>query len=226
MSALHWIPPALKTEGGGGFAARHVWCIGRNYAEHAREMGADPAAGEPIFFSKPAAALIQAPQLAYPADTAELHHEVELVAALGRGGHQLDAQAALSCVAFYAVGVDLTRRDVQARAKAAGHPWEMSKAFDQSAPLGRMVPARQWSPSPDARISLQVGDDERQLAHLRDMIWGVGELLSLLSARVTLHPGDLVFTGTPAGVGPLHPGDRVRAEVEGLPPLEFQIAKG
>lgn len=224
MSTGLWTPPALAVQGGSTFAARHVWCVGRNYAEHAREMGADPGAAEPIFFSKPAAALVQTAQIAYPADTAELHHEVELVAALGRGGRDLDRQSALNCVAFYAVGVDLTRRDVQARAKAAGHPWEMSKAFDQSAPLGRLVPADQWSPSPDAQITLRVGNELRQLAHLRDMIWSVGELLALLSARVTLHPGDLVFTGTPAGVGPLACGDRVQAEVEGLPLLEFRIA--
>lgn len=224
MSHSLWSPPALAVQGGSTFPARHVWCVGRNYAEHAREMGADPAAAEPIFFSKPAAALIQSEQVAFPADTSELHHEVELVVALGQGGRDLDAQTALACAAFYAVGVDLTRRDVQAKAKAAGHPWEMSKAFDQSAPLGLLVPARQWSPSPDARISLQVGDDERQRARMSDMIWGVGELLALLSARITLQPGDLVFTGTPAGVGPLRAGDRVVAEVDGLPRLEFQLA--
>lgn len=224
MIPIHWTPPALKVEGGGSFAARHVWCIGRNYAEHAREMGADPAAAEPIFFSKPAAALLQSDRVGYPADTAELHHEVELVVALGQGGRDLDAASALAGVAFYAVGVDLTRRDVQAKAKAAGHPWEMSKAFDQSAPLGLLVSAADWMPSSDARISLRVDDVIRQSAQLGTMIWNVGQLLALLSARVTLQPGDLVFTGTPAGVGPLRPGDQVRAEVEGLPVLKFQIA--
>lgn len=224
MSAgLVWAAPALAVQGGAAFPARHVWCVGRNYAEHAREMGADPAAAEPIFFSKPAAALLQSERVRYPADTAELHHEVELVVALGRGGRDLDARAALACVEFYAVGVDLTRRDVQAKAKAAGHPWEMSKAFDQSAPLGLLVSAADWSPSPDAQISLHVGDQLRQRAGLGDMIWDVGELLALLSARVTLQPGDLVFTGTPAGVGPLQPGDSVLAEIEGLPALEFRI---
>ncbi len=226
MSPGLWTPPALAVQGGATFPARHVWCVGRNYAEHAREMGADPGAAEPIFFSKPAAALIQAEEIAYPADTSELHHEVELVAVLARGGRDLDPSAALGCVGFYAVGVDLTRRDVQTRAKAAGHPWEMSKAFDQSAPLGLLLPVAQWSPLPDARITLRVGDDVRQVAHLRDMIWDVGELLALLSARVTLQPGDLVFTGTPAGVGPLDSGDHVVAKVEGLPPLEFHIDKG
>jgi len=224
MSNSLWTPPALAVQGGPTFPARHVWCVGRNYAEHAREMGADPTAAEPIFFSKPAAALIQAQQVAYPAGTAELHHEVELVVALGQGGRKLDAQAALDCVAFFAVGVDLTRRDVQARAKAAGHPWEMSKAFDQSAPLGLLVPASEFALNPEVEIRLHVGAELRQLARLGDMIWNVGELLALLSARVTLQPGDLVFTGTPAGVGPLRPGDRVLAEVEGLPALEFQIA--
>ena len=224
MSALIWIPPALNIRGGGRFPARHVWCIGRNYAEHAREMGADPAAAEPIFFSKPAAALLQSERVRYPADTAELHHEVELVVALGQGGRNLDAEAALACVGFYAVGVDLTRRDVQARAKAAGHPWEMSKAFDQSAPLGLLVPASDFALNPAAEIRLQVGGERRQSARLGDMIWNVGQLLALLSARVTLQPGDLVFTGTPAGVGPLRPGEQVVAEVEGLPALQFQIS--
>ncbi len=224
MSTKLWAPPALSVQDGSTFPARHVWCVGRNYAEHAREMGADPSAAEPIFFSKPAAALLQSERIQYPGNTAELHHEVELVVALASGGRDLDAESALACVGFYAVGVDLTRRDVQVRAKAAGHPWEMSKAFDQSAPLGLLVPAERWSPSPDARISLWVGDERRQSAHLRDMIWNVGELLALLSARVTLQPGDLVFTGTPAGVGPLQRGDRVEAEVEGLPPLELHIA--
>ena len=224
MSHRLWMPPALAVQGGTTFPARHVWCVGRNYAEHAREMGADPTAAEPIFFSKPAAALIQAEQVAYPSDTAELHHEVELVVALGQGGRHLDAESALDCVAFYAVGVDLTRRDVQSRAKVAGHPWEMSKAFDQSAPLGLLVPAADWSPAPEREIGLRVGDERRQRACLSDMIWDVGELLALLSARVTLHPGDLVFTGTPAGVGALRRGDRVVAEVAGLPALGFSIA--
>ncbi|MGY6553247.1 MAG: fumarylacetoacetate hydrolase family protein [Wenzhouxiangella sp.] len=224
MTAVHWTPPALKIQGGGIFPARHVWCIGRNYAEHAREMGADPAAAEPIFFAKPAAALLQAERVQYPAHTTELHHEVELVVALGQGGRDLDAESALACVACYAVGVDLTRRDVQAKAKAAGHPWEMSKAFDQSGPLGLLVPAADFTLKPGAEIRLEVDGEVRQRARLGDMIWNVGELLALLSARVTLQPGDLVFTGTPAGVGPLAPGDQVRAEVEGLPGLKFQIA--
>lgn len=223
MTVPHWSPPALECYGGARFPARHVWCIGRNYVEHAREMGADPAAAEPIFFSKPAVALQQGNQVQYPANTTELHHEVELVLALGQGGRDLDASAGLACVAYYAVGVDLTRRDVQARAKHSGHPWEMSKAFDQSAPLGLLLPAADFSPSADTEISLRVGSDLRQHARLGEMIWGVGELLALLSARVTLYPGDLVYTGTPAGVGPLQRGDRIEARIDGLPALDFQI---
>lgn len=186
-------------------------------------MGADPKASDPIFFSKPAAAVSQQPELAWPERTGELHHEVELVVALGAGGRYLAAQEALGRICAWAVGVDLTRRDVQARAKAAGHPWEMSKGFDQSAPLGELLAADAWSPSPDRDIELSVNGDIRQRARLGDMIWDAGELLARLSAQVTLHAGDLVFTGTPAGVGPLAPGDRVLARIDGLPPLAFSL---
>lgn len=218
--AVAWQPPALDTIDGKQWPARHVWCVGRNYAEHAREMGADPNQS-PLFFAKPATTLVQADRIAFPAKTTDLHHEVELAVILGGGGRHLSPSQAMAAVAGYAVAVDLTRRDVQAAAKQAGHPWEMSKAFDQSAPLGLMTPAAQWSPDADKTISLSVNDEIRQHSQLGQMIWSVPALLSALSAQVTLWPGDVVLTGTPAGVGSLTVGDVVTAQVEGLPTLHF-----
>jgi fumarylpyruvate hydrolase len=161
----------------------------------------------------------------YPANTESLHHEVELVVLLGQGGKNLRPADCLERIYGYAVGVDLTRRDVQARAKQAGHPWEMSKGFDMSAPIGSIVPAGQWSPSADSRIELQVNGKVRQQAVLGDMIWPVAELIARLSGEVTLHPGDVLFTGTPAGVHALQVGDRVVARVAGLPDLVFDVRR-
>jgi len=219
----HWSPPQFTMVGGGTFPARHVWCVGRNYAEHAREMGADPQAGSPVFFSKPATALINSDVVNYPADTESLHHEVELVVFLGQGGCNLDAGECIERILGYAVGVDLTRRDVQAKAKQAGHPWEMSKGFDQSAPIGAIMSAEHWAPLDESLIELQVNGMVRQQAVLGDMIWSVGELMARLSHEVTLYPGDVLFTGTPAGVDALQIGDRVMARIGGLPDLVFGV---
>lgn len=221
--AVDWTAPELRSTDDERFHARHAWCVGRNYAEHAREMGADPAAGSPIFFTKPGAALVQLAAIPFPAATEELHHEVELVALLGQGGRNLDAESALGCVIGWAVGCDLTRRDVQARAKQAGHPWALAKGFDASGPVGAWRSSASWSPDPNASIVLAVNGTMRQQAVLGDMIWSVGELLSRLSREVTLHPGDVLFTGTPAGVGALESGDRVEARIDGLPNLAFEI---
>jgi fumarylpyruvate hydrolase len=198
--------------------------VGRNYAEHAREMGADPDRSDPIFFSKPAASVTQAERVPYPPATSELHHEVELVALLGEGGAKLSPERAADCVAGWAVGCDLTRRDVQARAKAAGGPWALAKGFDASAPIGAWIPASEWRPSDASAIELRVNDDIRQAGRLGELIWSVPELLARLSREVTLHPGDIVFTGTPAGVGTLAVGDRVVGRIDGLPELVFEIA--
>lgn len=218
-----WQPPLLPISDGRQFPVRHAWCVGRNYAEHAREMGIDPERSTPVFFSKPARAIVHATEVVCPRDTEELHHEVELVVLLGGGGRDLSPEEAQALIFGYAVGVDMTRRDVQGRAKKAGQPWEMSKGFDQSGPVGLIVPARDWQPGPDTAIELSVNGELRQSAMLEQMIWTVPELLAKLSMTVSLEAGDVVFTGTPAGVSALEPGQRVSARVEGLPELDFTL---
>lgn len=219
-----WQPSALRVFEGGRFAVRHAWCVGRNYAEHAREMGVDPERTEPVFFSKPGAALVQVDSVAWPPMTGQLHHEGELVVFLRAGGRDLTPAQAMTCVFGYAAGCDLTRRDVQARAKAAGMPWALSKGFDESGPVGEILPADEWTPKLGYRIRVSVNDQLRQRASLGAMIWSVGDLLSRLSREVTLYPGDAVFTGTPSGVSELSVGDRVRVEIDGLPELSFSIS--
>jgi fumarylpyruvate hydrolase len=221
--SIEWTPPRLPVSGDGAFPVRHIWCVGRNYAEHAREMGVDPAQSPPVFFSKPAQAALHAEAIPFPDETAELHHEVELVVALASGGRHLSPEACAAAIYGFAVGVDLTRRDVQARAKQAGQPWEMSKGFDASAPIGLIVRRDGWWPSPEAAIELRVNGRLEQSGRLGEMIRSIPELLADLSRTVTLNAGDLVMTGTPAGVGPLQPGDRVQGRIEGLPELVFSI---
>jgi len=218
-----WRPASLKLVDGRDLHVRHAWCVGRNYAEHAREMGSDPDKSDPVFFSKPASAIVQAGTVEWPPATEDLHHEAELVVFLGKGGRDLAPAQAAECVFGYAVGCDLTRRDVQARAKAGGMPWALSKGFDQSGPVGLIVPADEWQPDDSRRISLEVNGERRQQAVLGDIIWPVAELLARLSREVTLHPGDAVFTGTPAGVSGLTVGDRVHLEIDGLSTLDFEI---
>ncbi|MEE4303132.1 MAG: fumarylacetoacetate hydrolase family protein [Wenzhouxiangella sp.] len=222
-AAVSWQPPMLPVSDGRWFPVRHAWCVGRNYADHAREMGVDPERSAPVFFSKPARALVHDETIAYPPDTAELHHEVELVVLLASGGRDLTPEQSAAGIFGYAVGVDLTRRDVQARAKETGQPWEMSKGFDQSGPVGLIVPAGDWQPEAQSIIELSVDGQRRQAGLLGQMIWPVPELLAQLSRTVTLAAGDAVFTGTPAGVSSLAPGQRVRARVAGLPELDFEI---
>jgi len=220
---IDWQPPTIEVAGEGRFPVRQVWCVGRNYAEHAREMGADPEQSPPVFFSKPAQALTNNAGVDYPSETDELHHEVELVVFLKEGGRRVPAEDWPAKLFGYAVGVDLTRRDVQARLKKAGQPWEISKGFDQSGPVGLILPASQWQPNPDKDISLQVNGVMRQRGTLGEMVWPVAKLLERLSTELTLNAGDVVFTGTPAGVGPLVAGNQVIARIEGLPELAFTI---
>ena len=222
---MRYQPTELRCLDGSSVPVRHCWCVGRNYAAHAREMGANPEAESPLFFSKPASALLQQAQIEYPPNTQELHHEVELVAVLGSGGRDLTPEQAHACIIGWAVGCDLTRRDMQAMAKKAGHPWALSKGFDQSGPVGEVVHTKAWQPQSDLSIGLTVNGKLRQSAHLGEMIWEVPTLLSRLSQEVSLHPGDVLFTGTPAGVAALEVDDRVEASIDGLPALSFTVTE-
>lgn len=216
-------PPAqivLPVEGGGVFPVRRIYCVGRNYADHAKEMGGDPDREAPFFFSKPRDAVTTADHVAYPPATENLHHEVELVLALGSGGADLTPDDAQALVYGAAVGVDLTRRDLQAAAKAKGRPWDTAKGFDQSAPIGLIRPGAAPISGP---IVLTVNGETRQTGDLADMTWSGAEVLAHLSSLFRLEPGDLVFTGTPAGVGPILAGDIVEARSAELPPLRFQL---
>lgn len=195
------------------FPVRRILCVGQNYAAHAREMGADPSKPAPFFFSKPADALVvDGADPAYPTATANLHHEVELVVAIGEGG----------TIAGWAVGVDLTRRDLQSEAKAKGRPWEAGKAFDQSAPCGALTLGA--LPDADAVIELKVNGETRQSGRLSDMIWDPAGILAKANDLWSLQPGDLIFTGTPAGVGPLNRGDTCKVEIDGLQSATVTIA--
>lgn len=206
------------------FPVRRIWCVARNYADHAREMGADPQREPPFFFAKPADAIVPGGgPVAYPPQTRNLHHEVELVAAIGRGGADIAAAAGLDHVFGYAVGVDLTRRDLQAAAREKGHPWEAGKAFDQSAPISALHPATHIGHPKRGPIRLAVGGVERQCGDLGDMIWSVAEVVSALSTYVALAPGDLIFTGTPAGVGALGVGDTIECAIGGVGQLAVTI---
>ena len=206
------------------FPVRRVFCVGRNYAEHAREMGADPDREPPFFFSKPTDAVVPARgTIPYPPLTADLHHEIELVIAIGRGGRSIEPADALSRVWGYGVGVDLTRRDLQAQAKKLGRPWDWAKGFDASGPVTPLRPAAATGHPARGRIWLAVNGDVRQQGNLADMIWAVPDIVSYVSQSVELQAGDLIFTGTPAGVGALQPGDRVTGGVDGVATFEFII---
>ncbi|MEY2634010.1 MAG: hypothetical protein RIR00_2664 [Pseudomonadota bacterium] len=211
------------------FPVRRIFCVGRNYADHAREMGAhDQAEGKepPFFFTKPADALIGgAGQIAipYPPATQDLQHEVELVAALGKGGSNIPVTGALDCVVAYTVGLDLTRRDMQARAKAKAHPWDMSKGFDASAVAGPLRLASQCGHPGKGAIWLKVNGETRQQGDLSQMSWSVAGVIAQLSRLVRLAPGDLIYTGTPAGVGTLRSGDLVTAGIDGVGELSGKI---
>lgn len=204
------------------FPLHRIYCVGRNYADHAREMGADPNRERPFFFAKPQDAVVPGGGvIAYPPATSNLHYEVELVVALGRGGRDIPVGEALTCVFGYAVGIDLTRRDLQARFKDKGQPWEMAKGFDHSAPTSALVAAESLGHPASGGIWLEVNGIEHQRGDLGQMIWSVAEVIANLSTYVTLTPGDLLFTGTPAGVGAIERGDRVRCGIDGIGELEI-----
>ncbi|MGD9658953.1 MAG: fumarylacetoacetate hydrolase family protein [Methylocystis sp.] len=210
------------------FPVRRIFCVALNYAAHAREMGKEPAKGgePPVFFAKPADAVVESgATIPYPTLTNDFHHEIELVAALSRGGSDIPADEALDCVFGYAAGIDLTRRDLQTAARNAGRPWDMSKGFDHSAPVGAIRPVAEIGHPAQRRIALSVNGVLRQAGDLGDLIWSVPEIIAALSRNVALAAGDLIFTGTPSGVGPLLAGDRVEGEVEDVGSVAISIGK-
>ncbi len=207
------------------FPVKRIFCVGRNYASHAREMGSNPEREPPFFFSKPADSLIAGSkcELAYPPRTKDLHHEVELVIGLKKGGANIVEENALDHVFGIALGLDFTRRDLQASAKKGGKPWDMAKGFDGSAVIGPMKRCSGDSIPQIGALSLSVNDNQRQLGDLSEMIWPMAAIISELSSYLTLQPGDLIFTGTPEGVSAILPGDVVLAKCAHLPDLQVKI---
>jgi fumarylpyruvate hydrolase len=220
-------PPAISSvpvAGGGRFPVRRVFCVGRNYAEHAREMGSDPDREPPFFFMKPAdALLLNDADMAYPPQSTQLHHEMELVVAIGEGGADIAAADALAHVWGYAAGLDMTRRDLQNAAKKEGKPWDMGKGFDHSAPIGLMVPASRIGHPAAGLIELKVNGKVRQTSDLSKMIWTVPEIIAYLSGLVKLAPGDLIYTGTPENVAAVQRGDLLEGVVAGVGSVKTRI---
>ena len=221
--------PRMRVRGGGTFPVRRIYCVGRNFADHAREMGAAAPAskaerGTPVFFHKPADAIVTDGVVPYPPATSDLHHEVELVVALGRDAPPgvLPVADAAALVFGYGIGLDLTRRDLQAQAKAAGLPWDIAKGFDHSAPVSELLPAAGLDLR-QSTLSLEVNGNLRQSARLDQMIWSVADILHELSKLYRLRAGDLVLMGTPAGVAALAPGDRCHARLDDLLSLDCVI---
>ena len=210
------------------FPVRRIYCVGRNYEEHAKEMGFT-GREPPFFFMKPADALVvvaegETGSMPYPTLTKSLHHEIELVACIGTGGKNIPAAEAMKHIYGYAVGLDMTRRDLQGEMKKQGRPWEIGKAFDQSAPIGPIVPAAQAGDIVNAEISLQVNGADRQRSNVSKLIWNMAETIEQLSAAWALQPGDLIFTGTPEGVAAVVAGDTLVGHVAGLPTLTVKIS--
>ncbi|QCO02697.1 fumarylacetoacetate hydrolase family protein [Azospirillum argentinense] len=220
-----WPQPTVPVAGGDPFPVRRIYCVGRNYAAHAREMGADPDREPPFFFMKPADAIVaDGTAIPYPPRTANLHHEIELVVAIGTGGRDIPVERALDHVYGYGVGLDMTRRDLQNAAKKEGKPWDMGKGFDQSAPCGTLRRAADIGHPDKGSVTLSVNGELRQKGDLADLIWSVSETISYLSGLVELQPGDLIYTGTPEGVGPVVAGDRLEGAVEGVGTIAVTIA--
>lgn len=219
-------PTVLPIEGNTeAFPVRRIYCVGRNYAEHAREMGHDPDREPPFFFMKPADAIVRSgATIPYPPGTNDLHYEIELVVAIGVGGANVAAEKALDHVFGYGVGIDLTRRDLQGQAKKMGRPWEMGKAFDNSAPMTSLRSAAEIGHPDRGAIWLKVNGETKQEGDLAQQIWSVPEQIAYLSALVTLQPGDLIMTGTPAGVGPTVSGDALEGGIDGIGELTIRIA--
>lgn len=217
--------PALPVDGTSGlFPVNRIFCVGRNYADHAREMGHDPNREPPFFFLKPGSAVLpEGRDFPYPRLTESVHYEVELVAALATGGSDIRPEDALSRVYGYAVGLDMTRRDLQDQAKKMSRPWDAAKAFDHSAPCSRIVPAAKIGHPNQGAIWLEVNGKRVQSSDISALIWKIPEMIAVLSTLFTLAPGDLVFTGTPAGVGPVGRGDRLQGGVAGVAELSVRV---
>jgi fumarylpyruvate hydrolase len=217
--------PALPVDGTSGlFPVNRIFCVGRNYADHARQMGGDPDREPPFFFIKPASALLlEGQDFPYPPLSEDVHHEIELVVAIGKGGANIRAEDALDHVYGYAVGLDMTRRDLQAEAKRMARPWEASKAFDYSAPCSRIEPASKIGHPSKASIWLDVNGKRVQHSDISAMIWNVSEVIATLSSLFTLAPGDLIFTGTPGGQGPVRRGDVLHGGIDKIGELTIRV---
>jgi fumarylpyruvate hydrolase len=216
--------PALPVAGSDQvFPVRRLYCVGRNYAEHAIEMGHDPNREPPFFFQKNPDSLVLDGRFPYPPATADVHFEIELVVALGSGGSDIPVERAVDCVFGYAVGLDMTRRDLQGEAKKLGRPWEVGKSFEASAPCGPLVPASRIGHPAKGAVWLDVNGQRRQTGDLSQLIWKIPETIAYLSGLFTLAPGDLIMTGTPAGVGAVQRGDVMKGGVEGVGEIEVRV---
>jgi fumarylpyruvate hydrolase len=225
VSKVTVAPVTVPTHDGGSFPVRRIYCVGRNYIAHIREMKESDERDPPFFFQKPTDSIVLPGEpVAYPPDTEDFQFEVELVVAIGRIGRNVSVADALNYVYGYAVGLDMTRRDRQRECGKKGLPWESGKSFDQSAPCGVIVPVGEGGHRLEGEISLDVNGERRQYGNLNQLIWNVPEIISNLSAAYLLMPGDLIYTGTPAGVGPVVPGDVILSKIEGLPSLTTPIA--
>ncbi|WP_176053176.1 fumarylacetoacetate hydrolase family protein [Paraburkholderia caribensis] len=230
MSDFVFSPPPLASLSVRGsrarFPVRRIYCVGRNYSDHIREMGGDPDREIPFFFQKPTDSIVEnGSRIPYPLFTSDFQHEVELLIAIGKEGADIRLDEALDHVFGVGVCIDLTRRDVQVEARKTGRPWEIGKSFDESAPCSELVPVTSAEFPESGAIELRVNDQTRQHGDLRQMIWSSAEVIQQLSTQYRLMPGDLIMTGTPAGVGPLTPGDRVLATIEGIGSLEIEIVQ-
>ncbi|MCZ6765270.1 MAG: fumarylacetoacetate hydrolase family protein [Alphaproteobacteria bacterium] len=207
------------------FPIARIYCIGRNYAAHAREMGHDPDREAPFFFMKPADAILPSGEdFPYPPQSENVHHEIELVVALSRGGKDIAEADAMDHIYGYGVGIDMTRRDLQGQAKKLGRPWDVGKGFDKSAPCTKIHPVSEIGHPPgSASIWLEVNGETKQKSELDKLIWSIPEMIAILSQYFELQPGDLIFTGTPAGVGPVQKGDKIRGGVDGVDVLETSV---
>lgn len=210
------------------FPVRRIYCVGRNYAAHAREMGFDPDREPPFFFCKPDNSIVVVPpgqtvEIAYPPQTSDFQHEIELVVAIGRGGRDIPIEQANDHVFGYAVGLDMTRRDLQLRARDKGRPWELGKAFDESAPIAPIVPASAIGHPASGAVWVQVDGADKQRSDLAKLIWSVPEVIANLSSFFELQPGDLIYTGTPEGVGKVERGQTMRGGIDGLGELSVKV---